>query len=72
MIRIPTEREPTHPGEMLLLEFLAPMGLTQQELAGAIQVPYQRVNEIVRGRRGSRRARRCGSPSSSASLRGSG
>ena len=29
-----------------------PMGLTQQELAGAIQVPYQRVNQIVRGRRG--------------------
>ena len=52
MIRVPTDREPTHPGEMLLLEFLAPMGLTQQELAGAIQVPYQRVNEIVRGRRG--------------------
>lgn len=52
MVRVPTDREPTHPGEMLLTEFLLPMGLTQQELAGAIQVPYQRVNEIVRGRRG--------------------
>ena len=52
MVRLPTDREPTHPGEMLLLEFLSPMGLTQQRLADAIQVPYQRVNEIVRGRRG--------------------
>ncbi len=52
MVRAPTDREPTHPGEMLLREFLLPMGLTQRDLAGAIRVPYQRVNEIVRGRRG--------------------
>ena len=52
MIRIPTDREPTHPGEMLLREFLIPLGMTQQDLARAIRVPYQRVNEIVRGRRG--------------------
>lgn len=52
MTPIPTHREPTHPGEMLLEEFLVPMELTQQELANAIQVPYQRVNEIVHGRRG--------------------
>ena len=52
MIRIPTHRTPTHPGEMLLEEFLTPMGLTQRELAGAIRVPYQRVNELVNGRRG--------------------
>ena len=52
MVRIPTDREPTHPGEMLLHEFLLPMGMTQQALANAIQVPYQRVNEVVRGRRG--------------------
>ncbi len=52
MIRIPTHREPTHPGEMLREEFLLPMGITQRQLADAIQVPYQRVNEIVRGRRG--------------------
>ena len=52
MVRVPTDREPTHPGEMLLEEFLTPMGLTQQQLADAIRVPYQRVNEIVRGRRG--------------------
>ena len=52
MIRIPTHRAPTHPGEMLLEEFLKPMGLTQRKLATAIQVPYQRVNEIINGRRG--------------------
>lgn len=52
MVRVPTDREPTHPGEMLLKEFLEPMGLTQRELADAIRVPYQRVNEIVNGRRG--------------------
>lgn len=52
MVRIPTHRTPTHPGEMLLEEFLNPMGLTQQDLADAIAVPYQRVNEIVNGRRG--------------------
>lgn len=52
MTRIPTAREPTHPGAMLLHEFLQPMNLTQRELATAIHVPFQRVNEIVRGRRG--------------------
>lgn len=52
MVRIPTEREPTHPGEMLLEEFLLPAGLTQRELADAIHVPYQRINEIVNKKRG--------------------
>lgn len=52
MIRIPTHRPPVHPGEMLLEEFLLPMGITQRELADAIESPYQRVNEIVNGRRG--------------------
>ena len=52
MIRIPTDRTPTHPGEMLLEEFLNPMGLTQRALADAIRVPYQRVNDIINGRRG--------------------
>jgi addiction module HigA family antidote len=37
---------------MLLEEFLIPMGLTHRELADAIRVPYQRVNDIVNGRRG--------------------
>jgi addiction module HigA family antidote len=52
MIRVPTHRTPTHPGEMLLEEFLKPMELTQRELAEAIHVPYQRINEIVNGKRG--------------------
>jgi addiction module HigA family antidote len=52
MIRIPTDRQPTHPGQMLLLEFLEPMGLTQRQLADAIRVPYQRINEIVNAKRG--------------------
>ena len=52
MVRVPKHREPTHPGEILLEEFLNPMGLTQRDLANGIHVPYQRVNEIVNGRRG--------------------
>lgn len=52
MVRVPTHRPPTHPGEMLLEEFLNPMGITQKELADSILVPYQRVNEIINGRRG--------------------
>ena len=52
MIRVPTNRTPTHPGEMVLEEFLKPMGLTQKDLADAIHVPYQRVNDITNGRRG--------------------
>ena len=52
MIRIPKNRRSTHPGEMLREEFLAPLGITQQALADAIKVPFQRVNEIVTGKRG--------------------
>jgi addiction module HigA family antidote len=52
MIRIPTNRSPSHPGEILLEEFLNPMGLTQRALADGIHVPYQRVNDIINGRRG--------------------
>ena len=52
MVRIPTHRPPTHPGEMLLEEFLLPINLTQRDLAKNIHVPYQRINEIVNGRRG--------------------
>src|SRR5438067_104563 len=52
MLRIPTDREPTHPGEMLRKEFLVPMGLTQRDLAAEIHVPYQRVNELVSGTSG--------------------
>ena len=49
---LPENRIPTHPGEILLEEFLNPMGLSQVAFAGHIGVPVQRVNEIVRGKRG--------------------
>jgi addiction module HigA family antidote len=52
MIRVPTHRAPSHPGEILLHDFLEPMNLTQRELASRIYVPYQRVNELVNARRG--------------------
>jgi len=52
MVRIPTDRTPTHPGMMLREEFLDPLGITQRELADAILVPYQRVNEIINQKRG--------------------
>jgi addiction module HigA family antidote len=49
---IPTHRIPTHPGEILLTEFLEPMGITQVALAAHVGVPTQRINELVRGKRG--------------------
>ncbi len=52
MVRIPTHRPPTHPGEMLLEEFLRPMGITQKELSESIHVPYQRINEVINQKRG--------------------
>jgi antitoxin HigA-1 len=52
MIRVPTHRKPTHPGEMLLEEFLKPMNISQRELSDAINVSYQRINEIINRRRG--------------------
>ena len=52
MIRIPTDRTPTHPGEMLTEEFLIPMQITQRALADAIHVPYQRINELANQKRG--------------------
>jgi addiction module HigA family antidote len=52
MVRIPTNGPPTHPGEMLLEEFLKPLGMSQAELAEKIGVSYPRINELVRGKRG--------------------
>lgn len=49
---IPKNRVTAHPGTILLKEFLEPMGLTQKELADHLDIPIQRINEIVRGRRG--------------------
>jgi addiction module HigA family antidote len=42
---------PVHPGEVLLLEFLEPLGLTQYRLAKSLSVPPRRINEIVHGKR---------------------
>jgi len=52
MVRIPTHGPPTHPGEMLLEEFLKPLGLSQTGLAERLGVSYPRVNELVHGKRG--------------------
>ncbi|MFK7848907.1 MAG: HigA family addiction module antitoxin [Rhodothermales bacterium] len=49
---IPSHRIATHPGLILLKEFLEPMGLSQKALAVHIGAPIQRINEIVRGKRG--------------------
>lgn len=49
---LPRNRVPCHPGEILLQEFLEPLEVTQTRFAEHIGVPLQRVNEIVRGRRG--------------------
>ena len=52
MTRIPRNRPPTHPGKMLLEEFLNPLDMTQAELASRIDVSYPRVNELIHGKRG--------------------
>ncbi|MEE8339925.1 MAG: HigA family addiction module antitoxin [Xanthomonadales bacterium] len=49
---IPLNRTATHPGIILLKEFLVPLGLTQKALAMHVGVPLQRINEIIRGKRG--------------------
>lgn len=51
-MRLPKKRPPTHPGQMLLKEFLEPMGLTQKEFAKHLGWTYARLNEIINGRRG--------------------
>ena len=50
--RLPTELPPTHPGEMLLEEFLKPMGIGQVEAARRLGISLNRLNEIVLGKRG--------------------
>lgn len=49
--RLPSRRPPTHPGEMLLEEFLRPLGITQTALAARLGVSYPRLNEILRRKR---------------------
>lgn len=48
---IPKNRQPTHPGEILLEEFLNPLEITQVELARKMGVPVQRVNTLINGKR---------------------
>ncbi len=50
--RLPRNRAPTHPGEMLLEEFLKPMAITQSDFAARLGVSFPRLNEIIKGRRG--------------------
>ena len=49
--RLPRNRPPTHPGEMLFEEFVKPLELTQAELARRLGVSYPRLNEIIKCRR---------------------
>lgn len=49
---LPQNRIPTHPGEILLEEFLTPLGVTQVAFAAHLGVPVQRVNELIKGKRG--------------------
>ncbi|MHC5728256.1 MAG: HigA family addiction module antitoxin [Nostoc sp.] len=51
-MRVPNYRSPPHPAEILLKEFLETMGITQRELADALHVPYQRINELINQKRG--------------------
>jgi addiction module HigA family antidote len=48
---LPKNRKPTHPGEILLKDFLKPMELSQIELAKRMGVPVQRVNTLINGKR---------------------
>ncbi len=50
--RLPTHRPPTHPGEMLLEEFLKPLGMSQSAFAVRMGISFPRLNEIIRGKRG--------------------
>jgi len=49
---LPKNRPPTHPGEMLLEEFLAPLGITQKAFAEHLGWSYARISEIIHGKRG--------------------
>lgn len=49
---LPKNRIPTHPGEILLEDFLKPLGVSQVALAEHLDIPVQRINELVRGKRG--------------------
>jgi len=50
--QLPAHRPPTHPGEMLLEEFLKPLGISQSAFAVRLEISFPRLNEIIRGKRG--------------------
>ncbi len=52
MVRIPSHRAPTHPGEILLREFLEPLGMTQYDAADKLRISRVRLNQIIKARRG--------------------
>jgi addiction module HigA family antidote len=49
---LPKNRAPTHPGEILLKEFLEPSGMSQVALAKKLSIPVQRINTLIKGKRG--------------------
>jgi antitoxin HigA-1 len=49
--KLPRHRPPTHPGEMLLEEFIKPLGITQSELARRLGISFPRLNEVLRRKR---------------------
>ncbi|MEI6232551.1 MAG: HigA family addiction module antitoxin [Planctomycetota bacterium] len=51
-VNLPTHRLPTHPGEMLIEEFLKPLGISQLAFSKHLGISLQRLNEIVLGKRG--------------------
>jgi len=51
MVRLPTSRPPTHPGEMLMEEFIRPHGLSIAATARRLRISYRRLHQIIKGRR---------------------
>lgn len=52
MMRLPTDRKPTHPGEHLREDSLEPLNLTQGDATGRLGIPLQRLNWVIRKNRG--------------------
>ena len=50
-MRLPKNRQPTHPGEVFLEDFLIPLEITQKDAAERLRISYPRMNEIIKGKR---------------------
>lgn len=50
-MRVPTDRYPTHPGEVLLKEFVGPIGIPAEEIAKVIRASLPEVERLIDGRR---------------------